>query len=471
MESRSLTIVFTDMKGFTSRTSSQSRTATEEMIFRHKELLLPVIKKRGGQLIKSIGDAFLLTFESPTDAVLAGMDIQEKLRKFNLSVPSPDRIEVRVAINTGEVIVDEGDVYGEAVNIASRIEGIAEPNEVYFTESTYLSMNKSEVPSAEIGYRLLKGIPEKIKIFKVLKEGQTAPALSGSGMRAVPAVASGPPPDKKYVVWILALVLGVAGVALAVHQMGEIKRQQKETEIRQWLEDYRRGVRDLEGQSAEFEEQIRQGRDDGAHFRGAFQRVSGDLARIREQLPVYRDRLNQRIERGLSEAAGFQDEQRIQEIRQREAGLEQVLNEWEGRFEGAARAEEELSRQLQEWSWAAEEWRKAANEFRRRIEGLGDELNSNKALEEWSWVMDQRNEELEVLRYDLDQVIRDAGRAFLDVRHVEEALQQSEELLREWERMAREFGLRMQGPQQQQPQQRPMPDQYNQPQSQKQRRY
>src|SRR3990167_6712864 len=125
MQTRNLTIVFTDIKGFTSRTSAQSRSATVDLI-----------------------------------------------REHNAKLAEADRIEIRVAINTGEVAIEEGDVYGEAVNIAARIEGIAEANDVYFTESTYLAMNKTEVPSAEIGYRMLKGIPQKIKVYRVLREGE-----------------------------------------------------------------------------------------------------------------------------------------------------------------------------------------------------------------------------------------------------------------------------------------------------------
>lgn len=175
MNNKNLTIMFTDMKGFTSRTSSQSRTATIDMIRTHKELLAPVIADRGGRLIKTIGDAFLVTFESPTDAVLAGIALQKILAEHNPKLPEQERIHIRVAINTGEVSIEEGDVYGEAVNIAARIEGIAEANEVYFTEATYLAMNKAEVPSAEIGYRMLKGIPHKIKVYRVLHEGEKDP--------------------------------------------------------------------------------------------------------------------------------------------------------------------------------------------------------------------------------------------------------------------------------------------------------
>lgn len=191
MENRSLTIMFTDIKGFTPRTSAQSREQTIDMIRQHKELLLPVATKYGGRLVKAIGDAFLLVFESPTDAVLCGMDLQNTLHRYNESRPREDRIEIRISINTGEVTIDEGDVYGEAVNIASRIEGIAEPNEVYFTEATYLSMNKSEVPSAEIGYRLLKGIPQKIKVFKVLREREK------SKQSAKPHIEVGLPADEE----------------------------------------------------------------------------------------------------------------------------------------------------------------------------------------------------------------------------------------------------------------------------------
>ena len=186
MENRNLSILFTDMKGFTLRTSSQSRDQTLQMIKRHKEILLPVIQKRGGRLIKTIGDAFLVVFESPTEAVLAGMDLQETLRLHNSSVPSQEKIEIRAAVNSGEVMLEEGDVYGEAVNIASRVQNVAAPNEVYFTESTYLSMNKSEVPSSEIGYRILKGIPQKIKLYKVLKENNSGKNSSGSFSAIVP---------------------------------------------------------------------------------------------------------------------------------------------------------------------------------------------------------------------------------------------------------------------------------------------
>lgn len=187
--------MFTDIKGFTKRTCLQSRSATADLIKQHNDLLVPIFEERGGRVIKTIGDAFLVVFESPTNAVLTGIQLQEKLKEHNENNAEPDKLEVRVAISTGEVSLIDNDVYGEAVNIASRLEGVSEANDVYFTEATYLAMNRSEVPTAEIGYRLFKGIPDKIKIFKVLREGHDKKAESKSESGSPSRQASRPVPQ------------------------------------------------------------------------------------------------------------------------------------------------------------------------------------------------------------------------------------------------------------------------------------
>jgi hypothetical protein len=120
--------------------------------------------------VKTIGDALLITFESPTNAVLCGIAMQERLRVHNEEQPEEEQLMIRVAINSGEVQIREGDVFGEAVNITARIEGITDAGEIYFTESVYLAMNKSEVPTSEVGEKRLKGIPESIKVYKVIQD-------------------------------------------------------------------------------------------------------------------------------------------------------------------------------------------------------------------------------------------------------------------------------------------------------------
>lgn len=187
METRNIAIMLTDIKGFTSKTASFSRAETQEMLAKHRELVLPVIEKFGGRLVKTIGDAFLVAFNSSTDAVICGVEVQTVLRTYNDGKTSDEKIEIRIAINAGEVAIhDDGDIYGDAVNITSRLESIAEPGEVFFTESVYLSMNKKEVPSSEIGYRQFKGIPEKIKVFRVLREVPVGEQPAGEAGAAAP---------------------------------------------------------------------------------------------------------------------------------------------------------------------------------------------------------------------------------------------------------------------------------------------
>lgn len=192
---RHLTILLTDIKGFTDKTSSKSRAEISTMLDEHRAVVLPLLEARGGHLVKTIGDAFLMTFESPTNAVLAGVSVQEALAKLNEGRPAGDRLEIRIAINCGEVNLMENDVFGEAVNITARIEGIAEAGQVYFTEAVYLSMNKAEVPSSEIGLMQLKGIPEKIRVYKVRREepvGASAEAARSRFFGLMPPKAAAP---------------------------------------------------------------------------------------------------------------------------------------------------------------------------------------------------------------------------------------------------------------------------------------
>lgn len=167
LKTANLSIVFTDIKGFTERTSGQTLQENQRLLRSHDQLMSPLFKAFGGKIIKKIGDAFLVTFESPTQSVLCGLAIQDRLWLYNRTVPLTERFEVRVAINAGEVRIEDGDVFGEPVNIAARVEGIAEVGAIFFTEAVYLAMNKAEVPAEEVGLFELKGIPGKVKVFRV----------------------------------------------------------------------------------------------------------------------------------------------------------------------------------------------------------------------------------------------------------------------------------------------------------------
>ena len=199
MKSSNLAILFVDIAGFTERTASQSRAESEAWLRRFEQMIMPLLRAFGGRRVKTIGDAYLCTFDSPTNALLFGMASQDRLFSYNREVDEASGFQIRVAVNAGEVRLQRRDVFGEPVNIAARVEGIAPAGAIWFTEAVYLAMTKSEVPAEEVGLKKLKGIVEEIKIYRVpLDHGyRLAPDDPPSGQETDgPDGASGPEVDR-----------------------------------------------------------------------------------------------------------------------------------------------------------------------------------------------------------------------------------------------------------------------------------
>ncbi|NLI79965.1 MAG: hypothetical protein GX442_26405 [Candidatus Riflebacteria bacterium] len=162
-----LTIMFTDVKGYTAFSSKASLSEVMAMLKQHDEILVPIIERHEGKTVKKIGDAFLVAFEQVTKAILAAIEIQRKLKEYNLNVADERRLGVRIAINTGPVIRREGDVFGDTVNIASRLEGIADANEIVISEQTSTLIDPGVFELTTFGEHFLKGIDKPVKAFKV----------------------------------------------------------------------------------------------------------------------------------------------------------------------------------------------------------------------------------------------------------------------------------------------------------------
>jgi adenylate cyclase len=114
--------MFTDIVGY-SALAQNSESRAMKLLERHRELIRPVLSRYNGVEIKTIGDAFLLEFSSALQAAECAFDIQKTLHEFDEG--SSDQVNVRIGIHVGDVIHSRGDVYGDAVNIASRIEPLA----------------------------------------------------------------------------------------------------------------------------------------------------------------------------------------------------------------------------------------------------------------------------------------------------------------------------------------------------------
>lgn len=167
IKTENLAILLTDIAGFSEATVQQSRQENARLLASHNRILLPIIRRYKGRHVKSIGDALLLVFRSPTDAMLCAMAMQDALFEYNRNAPKEQQIHIRIAASLGEVRVTRHDVFGEAVNITSRIEGITPADEIYLSEAVYMAMNKAEVPSQEVGWRELKGLSAPIRIFNI----------------------------------------------------------------------------------------------------------------------------------------------------------------------------------------------------------------------------------------------------------------------------------------------------------------
>ncbi|HOD39178.1 MAG TPA: adenylate/guanylate cyclase domain-containing protein [Candidatus Wallbacteria bacterium] len=175
LKSQNLSIMMTDIQGYTNASSSSSREEIVGLIRRHNQLMIPVITFYGGTIVKSIGDAFLCTFTSATDAVVCSIIIQLLLREYNKKQKEEaKKMMLRVVINTGDVSIEKNDIYGDAVNITSRMEGLDcfPGGTIGISESTYLLMNRNEIVTEKLGPQTLKGIPDPVNVYKIPLEKQ-----------------------------------------------------------------------------------------------------------------------------------------------------------------------------------------------------------------------------------------------------------------------------------------------------------
>lgn len=165
-QARTLTVVFTDMKDFTARAAAASRADLVRLIRSNRQLVEGAVKRYRGRVVKTVGDGILCSFESATDAVLAAVHTQRLARAQSKTAPPADAVELRIGISTGEVTVEEDDVYGPAVNIAARIQSLATAGEVYLTDATRQAVTAAEVHMEPVGRFALKGVAGEVEVFR-----------------------------------------------------------------------------------------------------------------------------------------------------------------------------------------------------------------------------------------------------------------------------------------------------------------
>jgi class 3 adenylate cyclase len=165
---KTITIMFTDMKGSSSIAEIEGDVVSRFLIKKHNDILFPIIKEQRGELVKTMGDGTLSYFETAGDAVSAAVKIQASINTFNHLRPTKTALQVRIGLNTGTGIVEKNDIFGDVVNVASRFQTLALPGEIYISENTYDALvDKSEFYCKHIKTTKLKGVREIYKVFKV----------------------------------------------------------------------------------------------------------------------------------------------------------------------------------------------------------------------------------------------------------------------------------------------------------------
>lgn len=167
-ERRLAAIMFTDMVGFTAL-GQRNETLALALVNEHRKVVRSLLPRHNGKEVKTVGDGFLIMFPNALDATRCSYDLQRAIREFNLSLPEHKRANLRVGLHLGDVVETKRDVSGDAVNVASRIEPLAEEGGVCLTRQVYdLVCNKFQVPMESLGLKSLKNVDVPMEVFKMV---------------------------------------------------------------------------------------------------------------------------------------------------------------------------------------------------------------------------------------------------------------------------------------------------------------
>src|SRR5215831_8875730 len=162
-------ILAADVVGY-SRLMGEDEVGTAQALREHRTAADPLIAEHRGRIVKTTGDGMLIEFGSVVGAVECALGLQQLAAEHNTDLPSERRMEWRIGIHIGDVLIDGDDILGDGVNIAARLEGIAEPGRICISSSAYDQVQgKVSVEFADLGEQILKNITRPVRAYAVIR--------------------------------------------------------------------------------------------------------------------------------------------------------------------------------------------------------------------------------------------------------------------------------------------------------------
>ncbi|MGO4563686.1 adenylate/guanylate cyclase domain-containing protein [Rhizobium sp. 2YAF20] len=173
-----------DVVGYSSLMRKEEVGTPERLKICRHELFDPAVAEFRGRLIKLMGDGALVEFASVVDAVQCAAAIQRRMAEHDPAAPEARKIRFRIGLNLGDVLVEDDDLYGDGVNVAARLEGLAEPGGICISGSAFDHVvHKADVGFISLGKKRLKNIADSVRVYRILLDSSIAGEVTGSSHR------------------------------------------------------------------------------------------------------------------------------------------------------------------------------------------------------------------------------------------------------------------------------------------------